>query len=241
MSLDNNLKDPTVTVESEKQTITIAKGHTSGAALKPTITVEKEKEILDEIERHCNKWSKIANVYVACIVVFGLLAVSTSVLVSIYTGNEAMVSVKTIKIMACISTISLAILTAFNLVPNSINAKNSWRSLNAAMMMYSAGSLSLQELIEQYQKGENQFGNFTFKYGANSEAGSGISGGNERPGTYAHDIVASDKERKQREADSAIRKKKDLNDEVTDENTGTTKQLNSNPTAKLGTNMLREN
>jgi hypothetical protein len=241
MLQENSLKDPTVTVESEKQTITIGKGVPYGAALKPVITVEKEKEILDEIERHCAKWSRIANIYVACIIIFGTLAVSTSVLVSIYTGNEAMMSVKTIKIMACISTISLAILTAFNLVPNSINAKNAWRSLNAAMMMYTAGSLSLQELIEQYQKGENQFGNFTFKYGANSESGSGYSSNAERPATYAHDVVASDEERK-KEAQAEIQKQKDVTNGVANGTDEGDKQLNGPATAtKIGGDLLSSN
>ncbi|MGI8635166.1 MAG: hypothetical protein ACR2KZ_07155 [Segetibacter sp.] len=60
----------------------------------------------------------------AFIIIFGLAAVSTSVLVSIYTGNEQLMKVSTIKVMACISTIFLGVLTAFNLVTNSTNAKN---------------------------------------------------------------------------------------------------------------------
>lgn len=170
MSVIDNGLDPTVTVENEKQTITIGSNPLSNSVIKPTITLEKEKEIIDEIERHCRNWRKIANAYIVSILVFGVSAVSTSVLVSIYTGaSESVMKVETIKILACISTISLAVLTAFNLVANASNARNAWRSLNAALMLYTAGSISIQQLIEQYQKGENQLGNVSFNYGANSD------------------------------------------------------------------------
>ena len=199
MIKDNNCAEPTVTVENEKQIITIGSSMATGIAGRQTISVEKEREILNEIERHCKKWSIIGNIYVAFIIIFGLAAVSTSVLVSIYTGNEQLMQVSTIKVMACISTISLGVLTAFNLVTNSTNAKNAWRSLNAALMLYSAGSISIQQLIEQYQKGENQFGNFGFTYGTNSD----------KPATYAHDIAASELERKQREAEIETKRLKE--------------------------------
>jgi uncharacterized membrane protein len=201
MSVNNNGTDPTITVENEKQVVTI--GSTSSTTTtRPTITVEKEKEIIDEIERHCSYWRKIGNIYIASIIVFGLAAVSTSVLVSIYTGSdERIIKVSTIKIMACISTISLAILTAFNLVTNSNNARNAWKSLNAALMLYAAGSISIQQLIEQYQKGENQFGSFTFTYGST----------NDKPATYAQDIVASHAERLQKEAEEQTIKQKEAN------------------------------
>jgi uncharacterized membrane protein len=199
MGVNNNGTDPTITVENEKQVVTI--GSTSSTTTtRPTITVEKEKEIIDEIERHCSYWRKIGNIYIASIIVFGLAAVSTSVLVSIYTGSdERIIKVSTIKIMACISTISLAILTAFNLVTNSNNARNAWKSLNAALMLYAAGSISIQQLIEQYQKGENQFGSFTFTYGST----------NDKPATYAQDIVASHAERLQKEAEEQTIKQKE--------------------------------
>jgi hypothetical protein len=194
---DNSIEQQ-VTVESEKQTITI--GGVAAPVARPTISVEKEKQIIDEIERHCKNWRKLTNVYIACIVIFGLSAVSTSILVSIYTGSDpSVMSVETIKIMACISTISLGILTAFNLVTNATNARNAWKSLNAALMMYTAGSITIQQLIEHYQNGENQLGNFSFNYGTNSD----------KPGTYAHDIAAGDEEKKQKEAESEIRRQKD--------------------------------
>ena len=209
MNLNNNCADPTVTVENEKQVITIGNSISPTFAPKPTITIEKEKEIIDEIEKHCSYWRMLGNIYIGCIVVFGLAAVSTSVLVSIYTGSdEQIIKVSTIKIMACISTISLAILTAFNLVTNSNNARNAWRSLNAALMLYAAGSISIQQLIEQYQKGENQLGSFSFSYGTNTD----------RPGTYAHDIVASNEERKQKEAEEEAKKQSATNGLLKKEN-----------------------
>ncbi len=154
---------------------------------------EKEDKILKKIEGHCEKWSMIANAYVVCIIVFGVSAVSTSVLVSIYTGQETLIGVSTIKILACVSTISLAILTAFSLVDNSGNARNAWRSLNASLMLYSAGAISIEQLIEQYQKDESMMGNLSFNYGTASG----------KEGTYTQDIAASNIEKKQHEITEA--------------------------------------
>jgi hypothetical protein len=66
-------------------------------------------------------------------------------------------------------------------------------------MLYAAGSISIQQLIEQYQKGENQFGSFTFTYGST----------NDKPATYAQDIVASHAERLQKEAEEQTIKQKE--------------------------------
>lgn len=59
MTKDNNCAESTVTVENEKQIITISSGIASGAAARQTVSVEQEREILDEIERHYKKWSII--------------------------------------------------------------------------------------------------------------------------------------------------------------------------------------
>lgn len=182
MSVEANLKE-SLTISKEKSTI--EKDSTSKSSnTKPPIDIVTETEILKKIAKHCSTWSQISNAYAVCIVIFGISAISTSVLVSIYTGQENIIRVEIIKVLACISTISLSILTAFNLVSNASNARNAWRSLNAAMMMYKAGSMSIQDLIEQYQKGENQVGNLSFSYGTNSD----------KPATYSHDIKGKSEE-----------------------------------------------
>jgi hypothetical protein len=200
MVSENKGLESQVVVENEKQVITIGNSTASKSVSKSTITVEKEREIIDEIEKHCAYWRKIGNIYIAAIIFFGLAAVSTSVMVSIYTGSDPnIMEVATIKVMACISTISLGILTAFNLVTNSQNARSAWRSLNAALMLYAAGSITLQQLIEHYQKGENQMGSFSFSYGTNTD----------NSGTYAHDIIASSEERKQKQHEMESRNLKE--------------------------------
>jgi hypothetical protein len=188
------MSDVAIAVDASTQTNgngTASKLNVAGK--KQVMSVEREAVILKKIEDHCGKWGMIANAYVLCIIVFGVSAVSTSVLVSIYTGQEKMISVAAIKVLACISTISLAILTAFNLVSNSGNARNAWRSLNAALMMYRAGAISIEQLIEQYQKGEDMMGNFTFNYGTSTN----------RDGTFIHDINASNLAKKQKEVNDA--------------------------------------
>lgn len=206
---------------SKEEKITIANDDTSSNSnKKPLITVQTETEILKKIEKHCNTWNSIATAYNVCIIVFGISAVSTSVIVSIYTGQEKLISVAVIKVLACISTISLSILTAFNLVSNASNARTAWRSLNAAMMLYKAGSISIQQLIEQYQQGENQLGTISFNYGTNSD----------KPATYSHDIKGKEDEQKGSQEDETITSKQNAdtsrkNEDINKQNADISKQM----------------
>lgn len=127
---------------------------------------EDEAVILKEIESYCKLWSNMANWFNIGIVILGVAAITTSVLVSIYTGSD-LITPRTLKLLACISTISLALLTAFNLVNHSNDARNAWRALNASLMLYKAGTIDIVKLIEQYQKGEKQVGSVNFNYGSN--------------------------------------------------------------------------
>lgn len=180
-----NGTEPTIKVENEKNTLTIGGALSSTVAEKPMVTLENEGKILKEINNMCLQWKTLSIFYIVTVSLFGIVAISTSVLVSIYTGNEQFITVEHLKVMACISTISLGILTAFNLVSNANNARNAWKSLNSAIMFYDAGIITIQQLIEQYRKGEDQLGNLSFNYGANTD----------KAGTYAYDI-ATPEERK---------------------------------------------
>jgi hypothetical protein len=131
------------------------------------VSKEAEEKILKDIEHYCNLWKTMANWFNVGIVFFGVAAISTSVLVSIYTGSD-FISDRALKILACISTISLALLTAFNLIRYSNDSRNAWRALNSSLMMYRAGIIPMKDLIKQYQLGETQMGVVEFNYNVNA-------------------------------------------------------------------------
>ncbi len=133
------------------------------------LTPENEKYILDKIEKTCKLWSTMADVLNAGIIILGVTAISTSVLVSIYTGSPELVAPANLKILACISTIALGLLTAFGMVNRSNGARSAWRVLNASLMLYKTGALSMEQLIAQYEKGEKQLGFIHFSNGSNVE------------------------------------------------------------------------
>lgn len=133
------------------------------------ISKEEEMEIIKKIEAHCEKSAKVAFIYNIGIIGFGVTAIITSVLVSIYTGSDNFMSPGTLKVLACISTISLMLLTAFNLVNQSNDKSNSWRALNSSLMLYRAGGMDIVKVIEQYQRGERQNGILNFGYVGNMQ------------------------------------------------------------------------
>ena len=153
------------------ETITTTTVTSSHAPRQVMISKEEEMEIIKKIEAHCEKSAKMAFMYNIGIIGFGVTAIITSVLVSIYTGSDNFMSPGTLKVLACISTISLMLLTAFNLVNQSNDKSNSWRALNSSLMLYKAGGMDLVKVIEQYQKGEKQYGLLNFGYVGSMHSG----------------------------------------------------------------------
>jgi hypothetical protein len=147
------------------ETITTTMVTTAHSPRQFALSKEEEMEIIKKIESHCEKCSRMAFLYNIGIIGLGVTAIITSVLVSIYTGSDNLMSASTLKVLACISTISLMLLTAFNLVNQSNDTRNAWRALNSSLMLYKAGGMDLVKLIEQYQRGEKQPGLASFSYG----------------------------------------------------------------------------
>lgn len=124
----------------------------------------KNQAVVSEIRKLCNLWRRMGNWFNFGIVLFGAATIITSIFVSVYTGSE-MVEPKTLKVVAYISTVSLTLLTAFNLISYANNSRTAWRYLNGALMKFEAGKLSIEKLIDAYQKGEDTMGVVDFTYG----------------------------------------------------------------------------
>ena len=135
------------------------------AVLPPTqkneATVQKLREIL-------GVWNFTASWMVRFTTLFGMATIVCSVLVSVYTATDCM-SDRTIKVLASISTASLALLTAFNVVQKGNNARQAWRILNAAIYKFETGIYTMKELIHDYEIGEKIVGDVDFSYGVASK------------------------------------------------------------------------
>lgn len=134
-------------------------------------TIEEQKKVVEQIRKLCRLWNTMGFIFNILFVTLGITTITTSVFVSVYTGNDYKIFTykidsDTIKIVAYISTVSLTLLTAFNLINYANNSRNAWRALNVALMNYDAGVIKIDALIEEYKKCEVMMGNVNFNYGS---------------------------------------------------------------------------
>ena len=119
---------------------------------------------IGELRKILRVWHYTANRLVNLTILFGILAIVSSVLVSVYTSTDLMCK-QVIKILACISTASITLLTAFNVVQKGNNARTAWRILNAALYRFENGLYTMEQLIHCYEIGERLVGDTDFSFG----------------------------------------------------------------------------
>jgi len=129
----------------------------------PELTA-KEQLVLGNIKKVHQIWDNTANRLVYITISLGLLIIVPSVLVSVYTATD-LLSRQQLKVLACTSTISLTLLTAFNIVGKGNNARKAWRVLNAGIYNYESGIWTMTELIRSYEEGERIMCDVDFSYG----------------------------------------------------------------------------
>jgi hypothetical protein len=130
-----------------------------------------ETEILKEIKKFNQEWKKMRYALNIISVFLGITAIVTSVIVSVYTGTSPeLLSAKSLKVIAVVSTSALTLLTAFNIVGLSNNTIRAWRHLNVAILKYEAGINKINDLIEAYKEGEQLIGHFNFNYASANPA-----------------------------------------------------------------------
>lgn len=128
--------------------------------------MKQEQDVLDEIKIQHKKWVNIRNTFNAIVIILGFTAIVTSVIVSVYTGSatDDSIAPKYLKVIAVISTASLTLLTAFNVVGIANNVSRASRHLGVAIFKYEAGVYKIRSLIEAYKEAEQIIGQFNFNY-----------------------------------------------------------------------------
>jgi len=134
-----------------------------------------EGEIVHKIKGHLKTWNLISTAYNYAIYILGFISISTSVFVAGFIGvkkeDSALLVVcpQTLKICAIISSVSLTLLTAFNIVRKSNDTRKAWRILNTALLFYHSGKYSIDKLIEEYYRGEEVIGTVDFNFNSKQE------------------------------------------------------------------------
>ena len=132
-------------------------------------SVDQTFQTVANIRMILNVWDRTANRLFYLTVFFGILTIVTSVFVSVYTATT-FICPAGLKILACTSTASLTLLTAFNVVKKGNNSRKAWRILNAALYKYDSNVFSIEQLINDYEVGESIVGDVDFSYGVTSKA-----------------------------------------------------------------------
>jgi hypothetical protein len=125
----------------------------------------------DEIQNMNNLleiWNSIATRLNFCLISLGLITIISSFVVSIFLNTHILCDI-TIKILACISTVCLSILTAFNVAKKANDTRRAWRILNSALIRYKKRNISFDKLMEAYDLGESLMGNVDFSFNATAK------------------------------------------------------------------------
>ncbi|WEA00925.1 hypothetical protein [Mucilaginibacter sp. SJ] len=138
-----------------------------------------EGEIVHKIKGHLKTWNLISTAYNYAIYILGFISISTSVFVAGFIGvkkeDSALLAVcpQILKICAIVSSISLTLLTAFNIVRKSNDTRKAWRILNTALLFYHSGKYSIDKLIEEYYRGEEVIGTVDFNFNSKQDDATG--------------------------------------------------------------------
>jgi len=121
-------------------------------------------EIEEKILHYINKWDRLSKLTHFCICVLGIIAVGGGLFVSVFLGFNSNIPEWLFKVSSFLSSFSIALLTAFDMVNNKNKYRNAWRLLNAKYLTYNAGKININELINWYEQSEEIIGNINFYY-----------------------------------------------------------------------------
>jgi hypothetical protein len=122
----------------------------------------KDKPIgqkLPDILQYLRRWSAMAIYLRIFHVSLGISATFFSALAATQIGN---IDNNITKIFAFIATVSIALMTAFNLGGKSNNTRAAWRHLNAQVMRFNQGACDEKEVIKTYEEAEKLIGDVSY-------------------------------------------------------------------------------
>jgi hypothetical protein len=120
-----------------------------------------DPKVLEDIERMLHIWSRMADWLMFAVIFLGTLAIGSTLFISAFAGS---IDVLLIKIIAFTATLSLTLITAFNLPSKTSDVRKAWRHLNKALYNFKNNQINSSELIKAYETGENMLGSVDFNY-----------------------------------------------------------------------------
>ena len=130
--------------------------------------------IIRNIMTELRVW-KIKNyLYHSLIGVLGTVAILGSVIVSVYLDTRSeILTAERLKLIAIASTVSLSILSAFNVISKTNNYISACDLMQVALFKYNARLIGLGTLIEAYDKANKIIGGIDFNFDKNFNPANG--------------------------------------------------------------------
>ena len=153
--------------------------------MKATLTSENPPEIkvinrtdadkiIINIKNELGDW-KVKNFLFHLLVgILGTIAILGSVIVSVYLDTRSeFLTAERLKIIAIASTVSLSILSAFNIITKTNNYISACDLMQVALFKYNAKLINLGTLIEAYDKANKIIGGIDFNFDKNFNGAGG--------------------------------------------------------------------
>jgi hypothetical protein len=99
-------------------------------------------------------WARNAAILWIIHISLGIIATILAILITAFSASGGDYQ-GYIPVLSVIAAISAALLTSLDIGTKSNNTRNAWRSLNFAMMKYNQGIISIRDVIDAYEQGEN--------------------------------------------------------------------------------------
>ncbi|GEO07016.1 hypothetical protein AAE02nite_46800 [Adhaeribacter aerolatus] len=124
--------------------------------------------IIKNIQKELQAWRLKNLLYHLLVGVLGTVAILGSVIVSVYLDTRsAVLTADRLKLIAIASTVSLSILSAFNIISKTNNYIAACDLMQVALFKYNAKLISLGTLIEAYDKANKIIGGIDFNFDKN--------------------------------------------------------------------------
>ncbi|WP_345954376.1 hypothetical protein [Mucilaginibacter sp. PAMB04168] len=136
-----------------------------------TIPVVRSDNIIEielDIAESLGNWHRWAGQLHALYIVIGVIAILSSVFVTTFisTKDNQLFDTKYLPYVSFTSTVSITLITAFNLGPKANNWRKAWRMLHYHYSLYKAGTITMPELLKKRYEADELIGGVDFQYSA---------------------------------------------------------------------------
>jgi len=136
-------------------------------AIKKWKTGQNPDATVAEIAGILNKWARRALLLEILLIFLGIVAIASSLFISGFADFDFMHNNKFLvtKLLGFTSTLSLTLISAFNLSSKANSVRKGWRHLNKAFCRYNSDIVDIKELVVAYDEGEEMIrSNADFSY-----------------------------------------------------------------------------